>query len=385
MAELVIPSINPIKFVPLSPVSLPQYLSKQYHLYRFEERIFPWQQKIHYCQKYQHSDTVSLQFNSDLGAITVDVIDENGVTFLTYAAVQASEDIRNVGFFAYEVTINWGDVTDGLFYVKVSGAGITFISEPIVIKDIHENTLYLEYRNSRFHENVIFETGITFRFRVEAVLGFLNPFSSDQFFNDQRFNSIVLSSKTYRNFPLHIGGSFGVPDWVIDRINMIFSCNSVKIDGTSYSKVSDAKYAFTEQENYPMRGMSFEVREVVDANVTTLTNFTALWNWSNFDITVGLHAAEIETFLVYKGSGVFTNGYPVVADFAGAPPNSFLTMKEPVDQPVKEHYVNTPLFIDGPIPDYIWHDPYVDLTGRFRIYTTRKKVTFLANNKTTFS
>jgi hypothetical protein len=248
----------------------------------------------------------------------------------------------------------------------------------------------LEYRNSRYHEDVIFETGITFSFRVEGAFGFLNPFSADQIYNDQRYNSVVLSSRTYRNFPLSIGGSFGVPDWVIDKINLIFSCNDVKIDSKSYAKASDTKFSFNEEDNYPMRGLSFEVREKSTANVTAVSNFTAYWTWYTPLFGVGVFpinqvTGPQEALVVYKGSGVFTNNAPIIADFAAAPPDSWLVMKEPVSQPLKTHYLNDPVFIEGTIPDSVMGTPALNFNGLWRMYFTRKRVTFNPSKKTTFS
>lgn len=260
MNTIYIPLLNPVNFYELTPVELPQYLTKHMEDYRYAETVFNWEHPACYCQKIQRSDVTYLQFISNFSQIEIQVIDGDGAVYLSQNATQKLQNKFMPGAYAYETSISWDDFAEGEYFIKlVLGASI-MISEPIILREIHENTLLLEYDNSRFHAQIIFETGISFSFRVEGSIGHVAPSSNDQYYDDQRFNPTILSSKPFDNFPVILGGSYGIPDWVIQKINYIFSCNNVRIDGKLYAKTSESKFTFKEEENYPLRGMEFTVR-----------------------------------------------------------------------------------------------------------------------------
>lgn len=99
---------------------------------------------------------------------------------------------------------------------------------------------------------------------MEGTIGRLQPGTRDTLYEDQPGNPTVLSSKPFRSFPISIGGARGVPDWVVDKINLIWSCNSVFVDGKSFAKAGDTKLDLREEKNYPMRGVLLTVREGIN-------------------------------------------------------------------------------------------------------------------------
>ena len=135
------------------------------------------------------------------------------------------------------------------------------VSEPQLILAKHQNTILLEYWNSRWHGDVVFETGIRFGLRVEGNIGRVNPGRETKSYSDQKENPTVLSSKGFRTFPLNIGGSRGVPDWMVDKFNLVWTCNHVMIDGKYFAATTESKQEYSEQKNYPMRGITMDVRE----------------------------------------------------------------------------------------------------------------------------
>jgi hypothetical protein len=260
---LYIPLMNPVNFYEVDPVELPQYLSRNFDDYAYRYTVKPWEEPVSYCQKFQKSDIINLQFISNFDPISVSIITEHDQTLTTQAANPVRQDKFRPGYFAYQVSFDLDDVPEGVYYFKLlaGGSAAVMISEPILVKEIHLNTIYLQYKNSRYHTGVLFETGIEFNFRVEGSLGHVTPSSRDQFYDDQRYNPTILSSKPFDNYPLSIGGSWGVPDWVIQKINYIFSCNNVMIDGKLYAKTSDSRITVREEDQYPLRGIEFTVRQ----------------------------------------------------------------------------------------------------------------------------
>jgi hypothetical protein len=262
--QLYIPDLNPIKFVEVSPLQLPQYVSRHLEDFRFQDLQYKHDQYSRYFDKWQTSDAFPLQFESNFSPIQVSLMDKYDIARLSLTAVPVRENKWNPGLFVYEMSISFAAVPAGCYYLKLtagSPAIVTMISEPIQILTTHQNTLLLEYWNSRYHGDVIFETGIKFNKRIEGRIGKLLPGRATTFYDDEKNNPTVLKSSPYRSFPLKIGGSRGVPDWIVDKFNLIWSCDNVYIDGKSFAASGDSKIEFTEIDRYSMRGLSMEVRE----------------------------------------------------------------------------------------------------------------------------
>lgn len=263
-----IPSLNPIRFYEANPVQFNQYLTRHFEDYPFNQQILPWQDPVIYSQKWQNSDIIYLQFQSNFQPLQIDVINtESGLSVISLVANKQIPNIYNAGFFAYEFAISLAAFPPGCYHLKLTNGpteDLHMISEPMLIAHRHLNTVLLEYRNSRFHGDVVFETGITFGFRVEASFGFLDPGANIQAYEDQKANPRILSARPFRIWPLTIGGSLGVPDWVIDLFSLIWCCNEVRIDRKSFARAGDSKITFNTEDYYPLRGGTLEVREGIN-------------------------------------------------------------------------------------------------------------------------
>jgi hypothetical protein len=53
---------------------------------------------------------------------------------------------------------------------------------------------------------------------------------------------IIIQSIPPNIHRLTIGDDFGVPNWIIDKLNRMFSCSTVKIDGVKYCRNESAKF-----------------------------------------------------------------------------------------------------------------------------------------------
>lgn len=268
MAKIYIPILNPLRFVDESFENLPQYATKQFDDFLFEEQLQAWEEPVEYCQKYSTTDIIKLQFQADFDPIKVNVVDADDNIVLTFAAAWTLRNKYDPTFFIYEVSINLNSLPTGCYRVKLEcgGGGLlppdkTLISESFeVIEDI-SNTILFEYNNSTFFGNVLFETGITFGFRVEGIINKMQPKSKDVLYEDQVLNQTLLSGRPYRLFKLGIGGTFGVPEWIIDKLNWIMDCNNIAIDGKYFTKSEGATWNPKEEENYPLRGYDIDIRE----------------------------------------------------------------------------------------------------------------------------
>jgi hypothetical protein len=264
-----IPYLNPVRFYEAQPEVFAQYLTKHFTDYPYADQILPWQEPMRYSQKWQTSDTIYLQIQSNFEPLQLDVISRvTGQTLLTLNANSQIPNIYNPGFYAYQFTISLASIPPNQCYHLQLTNGpdldLYMISEPFYVATKHPNTVLLEYRNSRFAGDVVFETGITFGFRVEGSFGFLDPGANITAYENQKADPQILSARPFRIWPLTIGGSFGVPDWVVDLYNLIWCCNDVKVDGKSFARSGDAKLTFKTEDNYPMRGVTLELREGIN-------------------------------------------------------------------------------------------------------------------------
>lgn len=263
-----ISKLNPVEFYELNKTQVAKYISRPFSDYpfRIQNAAQPWQNQLVYKQKWQKSDfPINLQFTSNFTPIRVDVIDHNDIVRISQDVVVKRENIYVPGYYVYELALDLSSLRSGTYFLKTSLNATKFlISEPIDLQDLHKNTLLFEYRNSRYHGDILFETGIDLSFRVEGVFGFLQPGSESVMYKDQRLNPTVLSSRTFNSLILKIGGAKGVPDWVVEKMNNIFSCNDVRIDGKNYSLTEDSEMEYIETERYMLRGINMQVTEGIN-------------------------------------------------------------------------------------------------------------------------
>lgn len=268
MANIIyIPLLNPVKFVELDPVQLPQYLTKHFDDYWASEQLQSYETIINLKQKYQTSDTIYLQFESNFASIQLSVIDCGQNVLLTQAATQVRANKYMAGYYVYEITLSLAAFDPGTIWLKLSlGLGSKFmISEPIDVAETWPNTVLFQYSNSKYHGDVIFETGITFGFRCEAVIRRLDPGSERTAYRDQKINPSTLKVRPFRAWELGIGHLSGIPDWIIDKMNWVWSCDNVLVDGKSFAVLEDSKFEDQEiHKQYPWRHWTLNIQEGVN-------------------------------------------------------------------------------------------------------------------------
>lgn len=264
MSRVIISIANPIKFTPRVSNRPAQYNTIPFDEQQYYDRILPWYQQRKYFQKWQTTDAIRLQFIADFNPITVEVVDSFDIARITTIMTQKAVDENNPGFHVYEADISLASLAPGCYRLSVTfgSGGDVWDSEPIEVRTVHKHTVYIEYKNIRYKDGLMYETGFSPAFRVEGWLGRLKTGSKTEIWEDQPLNQSVISSRTYRVWPFHIGFTYGVPDWVLDKLNMILSCTDVMIDGQYFTKAeAGADFEETVIERYPMRGFVIDLRE----------------------------------------------------------------------------------------------------------------------------
>lgn len=284
-----IPELNPIRFYDVARANLPAYFTKHFGSFPFKERLYFWQQQDDYIQIWQTTDIIYLQFESSFDPIVVNLLDENGAVVQAFPALNKIPNKYQAGTYVYEVAINLGEFNAGLYYVQIllgSGAqqkilisGVQYVSA-----DQLQNTLLLNYWNSRYHNDVIFETGIQFQFRVTGMFGNIDKVRADERYRDEKYDPVLLSSRSAKQWPVYFGTSgdgvlaksefYGLPDEIINLIDQIWSCDNVLIDGNPFGMADGSKLEYTTADgdgNYAKRGLKVTVESGLNRNSQIFT------------------------------------------------------------------------------------------------------------------
>jgi len=271
---LYIPFINPVKFYDESQENLDKYFTKHFDDYEFEDRLLPWQQNEEYEKIWQTDDIINLQFESTFDPISVQLLDNESNIIDTFPALIGLPNKYDPTLYSFEVSISLADLETGCYRLRIIAgsegptqrffrSGCQYVSSTPI-----ENSICIEYWNSRFHEDVMFESGIKFQYRVYGHFGLLDPARKDELYRDQKYNPALLNSRTSRQFPVYYGNERGLTDDEIDLLNRIWSCDNVLLDNKPFGIADNSKFEFIDagSEDYPKRGLKLVVEEGINRN-----------------------------------------------------------------------------------------------------------------------
>lgn len=212
-----------------------------------------------YSQKYNLSDVTYLQVLSDEDEVPImkarDVYTNKVIK--TYVFNHVAENITvNETFKVYEVEIVFNDIGVRDFYLEFNDSQK---STSITVSINHKDTVMLKYRNSRNDFGIVFDSEVVFYTRVEGSIRDYTPRSDDEIYNDQIRNSTKLYSLPYSVFTFYAGVSIGLPDFMLDQVNRIFSCDMIKIDDHWFEKTEGAEWEIKRIPGYQFSGMSINV------------------------------------------------------------------------------------------------------------------------------
>jgi len=266
--SIIIPYLNPVKFYKVGRANLDKYFTKHFDDFMFTERLYSWQDQNDYIQPWQTTDIINLQFESTFDPIIVELLDKYDQQVLLLPALVGLPNKYYSNTKSYEISMSLAGLPSGCYRMRVN-AGIgdeqgIYISNWMYISSTPYNcpSLMLEYWHSRFHEDIIFETGIKFQYRLFGHLGFLNPGRDIEGYKDEKYNPSILSSRTFRKQEVVFGDEYGLPDDVIDILNRIWGCNNVMMDNKSFAAITGSAFEFeTADRRYKKRGVRMEVEE----------------------------------------------------------------------------------------------------------------------------
>jgi hypothetical protein len=255
--------IAPMKFVKAGYSNPLPYNTRYMTDHLYKDTIGPEYEQKDYYQPWQHNDIVPFQVLSNYAPHQVELWDCQGNQIDTFVMTYKASSIEGTGQKVYEATVALDDYPEGIYQFKIlSGNPVlgTYTSEWLELRALHENTILFEYKHDENDHDVVFETGIQFALRVHGELREFQPGADRTIFIDQPRNIVQLAGKSFSNEKLIIGDSYGVPNYMIEKINGIFLCSQVLIDGKQYVGNEGARYEATREELFPMTGWAFDVR-----------------------------------------------------------------------------------------------------------------------------
>ena len=204
-----------------------------------------FQYPVGYVQRFLPSDNIYVQYSAVgqyVGNLQVWLTDGYGNDLQRFSV----STIKIVDGFAVD-TVDWPKtpLTAGAYTLQFRLAQYKRViawAPFCIVAELPDSVLFT-YTNYRDDFDTVFNTEIDYR--VEAVwlptdTSFLVNAES---FRDQNGIAHQLSAQPYETRALTIGGgisAFGVSDWVARKINHIFSCSSVLIDGIQYVRSESA-------------------------------------------------------------------------------------------------------------------------------------------------
>lgn len=272
-----IPYLSPVKFIPYDftkPDKYNMYHQDQATLEKQTERyLYP----VNYSQKWQKNDIMSLQvITREISPVSADVQDMDGNTVATITFNQKTSPAVLLPDLIYEASYSLAGLAEGFYTILITvgttPATVQFISEVIEVKEVHSNTLLIEYSNTDNKLSTIFDTGFSPSFRVEAMLWDFKTDAHFSSFEDQTADINIINGIPYDTFGLIIGWkSKGIPPYIIKLLEYIMTCETVMIDGVEFTRDNDAKFEETKIEGWAMKLWKIKLRKAVNQYGISLT------------------------------------------------------------------------------------------------------------------
>jgi hypothetical protein len=268
MAKVIVSQLNPVNFLNMDRINLEKYFSLHMDDYMNYSRLNIYQQGFYsFKQIWGQMDALRLQVISDAGQPTISFLNCNGSQIVSFTMDEILVNETTPTFKMYEKSYSFSIVPNGVFYIKLVSGQLSLISEPMLMSDELSNTLLIEYKNRSFYQNMIFENGFFSTIRINGLLKYQKPGSKNTMYEDQILDMVMLKSKPYRIWNLIVGFQTPVADFFIDKLNRVFGCSSVMIDGKYFALGEESKWEEIESvNNGAFKIYSIELREMVNKN-----------------------------------------------------------------------------------------------------------------------
>lgn len=255
-----------------------------------------YEDKIDYAQPWRFADLVTIQLESHLGVVNLnevllDALDLQGNVLVADIIPNWDGQLSGESYWHYQFKFMYNGYVEltqsGTQYIRfrirlIENDGIadptteSWLSEIQQFKEEQPGTLLVEYSHGENDMDAVFEqTQPNFRIRVEGDIHGKEPGSTTTAYTDMGERLVQLSAVTYNVEKFSVKA---VPDYIIDKLNHILACDSVRIDRKMYVKDDGAKFELQATPNHPLKGASIQVRQA-DNRHKTIAESDAFTLW----------------------------------------------------------------------------------------------------------
>ena len=240
------------------------------------EQIRSHQIKAKYRQKWNKADTTKLQCESSLFPDQLQLRNLYNGIVKTFDWLPVVDGIT---YKLYETTYDVSDVPDGVYflYQPITLMGWKYLSEPIHIATSWPNTLLFRYRHTYNKDDVGWTTGIECKFRCEADIQDYEPDTERNMYKNQIKSTTLLDSIAGDQFQLYVGDAPGVAEWVVWKLDRIYTCNKVFANDKQYSAKQGSSIKMTRNRNYSLVGASLDIVPTTNSQSLEFADSTPLF------------------------------------------------------------------------------------------------------------
>lgn len=282
--QVIISPLNPVRFVPEGTPTAWNFYGDWYR-----NLVRSYQRPDNYAQKWLPSATeIRLQITANYGPVVIDLYSCHGQLLNSYNGVVKATGLYDTGFSTYEFVIPRPNISDWWYLRLKVGFDVTlltWISEPQVSIPTTPEIMTVRYSNTFNDQDIIFSTGIEFVTCVEAILDEYAPKVKQAVWEDQPLNLKTIAAVPYDQFKFVLGDGYGVPDYIAQKMNVIFACNKVFFDDVQFTRAEGSEWDATRTERYSRAGWRIDVRPTKNQlslrgenNNNPAENFSVVYN-----------------------------------------------------------------------------------------------------------
>jgi hypothetical protein len=254
----------------------PQFNKRNFDDDFYYRNIDRWIESRLYFQQFQQSDYIRLQWGGTdkltggVNPYKISILDcsGNAVKQVAGSFLYPIVPILFNGDYLWETSINLFDIPEGRYVVQIKRESDLFgvpdsciISEPIEIKTIHRDSKLFNYLNTTNANDIYYETGINFQFRIDASFTELTTDSKFNVYEDQPMNLELLGGVKFRQWTLEFKN---IPLWICDKLELLFLHDQLKIDGVFYTRIEGSKVLITKNAGSSLCSAKIELREKIN-------------------------------------------------------------------------------------------------------------------------
>lgn len=172
---------------------------------------------------------------------------------------------------------------DKTFYIEITvsnnNGNVVLLTEPINYQTKQpENTKLFTCKNKENKGFATFEqSNLKFSLRVEAEITQNTPSVDKVVYTDMEHNPVLLSATAYDTWKFDIGSnSFGVPDWVLEKLNYFMHTDEFKYEGIAYVATDESTLSIQAENKYALRFAEINFRRAIQLSgyMNSFRNFT---------------------------------------------------------------------------------------------------------------